>query len=174
MSSSFAELEVNVEALGPVSGFVDEFAEAVKPQAFFADLSRIETTILSGYLDCYGVPTGAVVAREGDEGNFLAILVTGRAVITKVFDGENKVLHEMSAGEFFGEMSLVDGQRRFASCTAVEPSDFAVLTHDNLERLLLEQPRVGNKLLLKLLQLSTAHMREATLHLLPNLLPWSA
>lgn len=173
MSSSFAELELNVEPLGRVSGFVDEFVEAVQPQEFFADLSRIEATVLSGYLDCYGVPTGAVVVREGDEGNFLAILITGRAVVTKDFDGETKVLHEMCAGEFVGEMSLVDGQHRFASCVATEPSDFAVLTHDDLERLLVEHPRLGNKLLLKLLQLSTARMRQATLHMLPSLLPWS-
>lgn len=174
MSSSFAELEPNVEPLGRVSGFVDEFVEAVKPQAFFADLSRIETTVLSGYLDCYGVPTGAVVAREGDDGNFLVILVTGRAIVTKEFDGEQRVLHEMSAGEFAGEMSLVDGQGRFASCVAVEPSDFAVLTHDGLKALLNDHPKLGNKLLLKLLNLATAHLREATLYRLPGLLPWSA
>jgi hypothetical protein len=93
MSSSFAELVVNIEPLGRVSGFVDEFVEAVKPQPFFADLTRIEATVLSGYLDCYGVPSGAVVLREGDEGNFLAILLTGRAVISKLYDGAERLLH---------------------------------------------------------------------------------
>jgi hypothetical protein len=140
MSSSFAELELNVEPLGRVSGFVDEFVEAVKPQPFFADLSRIEATVLSGYLDCYGVPAGTVVLREGDEGDFLALLLTGRAIISKVFDGADRFLHEMSIGEFVGEMSLVDGQPRFASCVAIEPSDFAVLSKDDFESLLQEPP----------------------------------
>jgi CRP-like cAMP-binding protein len=80
----------------------------------------------------------------------------------------------MSIGEFVGEMSLVDGQPRFASCIAVEPSDFAVLTKDDFEVLMQEHPILGNKLLLKLLELSTARLREATLHKLPSLLPWSA
>jgi CRP-like cAMP-binding protein len=174
MSSSFAELVLNIEPLGRVSGFVDEFVEAVKPQPFFADLSRIEATVLSGYLDCYGVPSGAVVVREDDVGNFLAILLTGRAIISKAFEGSDRLIHEMAIGEMVGEMSLVDGQPRFASCVAIEPSDFAVLTKEDFDALLNEHPKLGNKLLLKLLELSTARLRDATLQMLPGLLPWSA
>jgi CRP-like cAMP-binding protein len=174
MSSSFAELELNIEPLGRVSGFVDEFVEAVTPRPFFADFSRIEATVLSGYLDCYGVPAGAVVLREGDEGSFLAILLTGRAIISKIFDDADRLLHEMSTGEMVGEMSLIDGQPRFASCVAIEPSDFAVLSREDFEALLNEHPKLGSKLLRKLLELSTARLRDATLQMLPGLLPWSA
>jgi CRP/FNR family cyclic AMP-dependent transcriptional regulator len=174
MSSAFAELEPNVEPLGPVSDFVDEFVEAVSPQPFFADWSRPDTAMFSKYLDCYGVPSNSVVLREGEEGNFLAILVTGRALILKTFEGVEKVVHEMRPGELVGEMSLIDGKPRFASCLAVEPSDFAVLTYDNLNRLLIEEPQLGNKLLLKLLELSTQRLRKSTMEMLPGLMPWSA
>jgi CRP-like cAMP-binding protein len=173
MPSNFAELQPNVEPLGPVSGFVDEFMEAVKLQPFFADWSLDQTKVLSSHLDCYGVPSNSVVVREGDEGNFMAILVTGRALILKNHEGSEKIIHEMHPGEFVGEMSLVDGQPRFASCVAIEPSDFAVLTHDNLYRLLGEHPALGNKLLLQLLKLSTQRLRKSTLQVLPSLLPWS-
>jgi hypothetical protein len=56
MPSSFAELEPNIEPLGSVSGFVDEFVEVVRPKPLFAGFSREQTAILAGYLDCYGVP----------------------------------------------------------------------------------------------------------------------
>jgi CRP-like cAMP-binding protein len=72
-----------------------------------------------------------------------------------------------------GEMSLVDGQKRFASCMAVEPSDFAVLTHDNLHKLLADHPDLGNKFLLMLLGVTVGRLRQATLTMLPNLAPWS-
>ena len=173
MSSSFAELEPNVEPLGPVSGFVDEFVEVVQPKPQFAGFSREQTAILAGYLDCYGVPSKSVVVREGDDGDFLAILVTGRALIVKKFNGIEKVLLELKPGEMIGEMSLVDGQRRFASCIATEPSDFAVLTHENLHKLLAEHPVLGNKFLLMLLGVTVDRLRQATLAMLPNLSPTS-
>lgn len=168
MNSSFAELEPNVEPLGPVSGFVDEFVEAVRLQPLFAGLSHDETARLSSYMECYGVPTQSVVIREGDEGDFLAVLVTGRAMIVKEHDGVEKVMHEMRPGEMVGEMSLVDGQKRFASCISIEPSDFAVLTNQNLLLLLREHPDLGSKLLLMLLRISTERLRRATTANLPN------
>ncbi len=172
-TSSFAELEPNVEPLGPVSGFVDEFVDAVHPHPLFAGLSREETGRLARYLECYGVPTQSVVIREGDEGDFLAILITGRAMILKEYDGVEKIVHELKPGEMIGEMSLVDSQKRFASCVAIEPSDFAVLTNTNLMLLLNEQPELGNKILLMLLRLSTDRLRIAVTSNLPNLMPRS-
>ncbi len=169
MPSSFAELEPNIEPLGSVSGFVDEFMEVVQPKPLFAGFSREQTAILADYLDCYGVPSKSVVVREGDEGNFLAILVTGRAVIVKTFNGRERVLQELKPGEMIGEMSLVDGQKRFASCIAVEPSDFAVLTHENLHKMLAEYPVLGNKFLLMLLGVTVGRLRQATLTMLPSL-----
>jgi CRP-like cAMP-binding protein len=173
MTSNFAELEPNVEPLGPVSGFVDEFVDVVQPQTLFAGFSREQTSILSAYLDCYGVSTHSVVVREGDVGDFLAILVTGRALIVKTFDGVEKVIHELRPGEMIGEMSLVDGKQRFASCIAVEPSDFAVLTKENLHKLLAEYPVLGNQLLLMLLGVTVERLRHATLSMLPSLTPKS-
>jgi CRP-like cAMP-binding protein len=160
-SSTFAELEPNLEPLGPVSGFVDEFVDAVKPQALFAGFSREETSSISRYLDCYGVPTQSVVIREGDEGDFMAILVTGRAMIVKEVDGVEKIMYQLKPGDMIGEMSLVDGQRRFASCVSTEPSDFAVLTNAKLTNMLREQPALGNKFLLLLLRLYAERMRPA-------------
>jgi CRP-like cAMP-binding protein len=119
------------------------------------------------------VPSKSVVVREGDEGDFLAILVTGRALIVKYFDGIEKVIHELRPGEMIGEMSLVDGQRRFASCIAVEPSDFAVLTNENLHKMLAEHHVLGNKFLLMLLGVTVDRLRQATLTMLPSLTPCS-
>ena len=170
MTSNFAEFDPNIESLGSVSDFVNEFIDAVGPQALFDDFSREETALLTGYMDCYGVPRDSLVLREGDEGNFLAILVTGRAIIIKSFEGVEKVVHDLQPGEMIGEMSLVDGQRRFASCVTTEPSDFAVLTHENLYALMDAHPRLGNKLLLMLLGLTTNRLRQSTSFMLPGLL----
>lgn len=174
MTSTFAEFDPNIESLGSVSDFVNEFIDAVGPQALFDGFNREETALLTGYMECYGVPRDSLVLREGDEGNFLAILVTGRAIIIKSFEGVEKVVHDLQPGEMIGEMSLVDGQKRFASCVTTEPSDFAVLTHENLYALMDAHPRLGNKLLLMLLGLTTNRLRHATTFMLPGLMDNSA
>jgi CRP-like cAMP-binding protein len=169
MPSAFAELEPNVEPLGSVSDFVDEFMEVVHPHPLFAGFTQEETAVLSRHMDCYGVPPQSVVIREGDEGDFMAILVTGRALLIQDHAGVEKVVGELQPGEMIGEMSLVDGQKRYATCIAAEPSDFAVLTRHNLDVLLFAHPRLGNKLLMMLLTLSTGRLREAAAQL-PSLI----
>lgn len=170
MTSNFAELQPDAEPLGTISGFVNEFIDAVGPQHMFDDFSRQETALLSEYLECFGVPRDSVVVREGDEGDFLAILVTGHAVILKKHNDEDKVVHALEPGEMIGEMSLIDGQRRFASCVTTEPSDFGVMTRDSFNTLLADHPRLGNKFLLMLLRLNTSRLRHTTVQMLPGIL----
>ncbi|MEY4882691.1 MAG: hypothetical protein RIS34_545 [Pseudomonadota bacterium] len=170
MGSQFAELQSDVEQLGTVSDFVNEFIDAVKTQPLFEGFSRQETAMMSEYMECYGVPRKSTVLREGDEGDFLAILVTGKAVVLKSYgESDEKVVRELSPGALIGEMSLIDGQRRFASCVTTEPSDFAVLSRENLNAILADHPRLGNKVLLMLLNLSTSRLRDATTQMLPGL-----
>jgi CRP/FNR family transcriptional regulator, cyclic AMP receptor protein len=171
MASHFAELQSGIEDLGHVSDFVNEFIEAVQPQRLFDEFSRQETTLLSEYLECFGVPRDSAVLREGDEGDFLAILVTGNAVIFKSHEGREMLVHQLKPGEMIGEMSLIDGQRRFASCFTTEPSDIAVLTRENFNNLLADHPRLANKFLMLLLRLNVSRLREATLLNLPGLAP---
>lgn len=170
MTSNFAELQPDIEPLGTVSDFVNEFIDAVEPQHLFDGFSRQETALLSEYLEVYGVPRQSVVLREGDAGDFLAFLVTGKAVILKTNGDVEKVVHELLPGEMIGEMSLIDGAKRFATCMTTEPSDFAVLTYPKFNVLLADHPRLGNKFLLMLLKLSTARLRQMTQTLLPGML----
>ncbi len=169
MSSNFADLQADVEELGTASGFINEFIEAIKSQPLLGTFSRQETVLLSEYLECFGVPRDTVVIREGDEGNFLAILVTGKAMILKSHEGVEKLVQEINPGDLVGAMSLIDGQPRFSTCATIEPSDFAVLTHNKLFDMLADHPRLGNKFLLMLLSLSTARLRHATTFMLPGL-----
>ncbi len=162
MTSSFAELQPDLEPLGTVSDFVNEFIDAVKPQHLFDEFSSQETELLSNYLEVFGVPRQSTVLREGDEGDFLAFLVTGKAVILKKVDHVDTVVREINPGEMIGEMSLIDGRRRIATCVTTEPSDFAVLSLQSLNALLSDHPRLGNKFLLMLLKLATSRLRQGS------------
>jgi len=169
MNSHFAQLEADVEPLGNVRDYVNEFVSAVQAGSLLEGFHRREILSLSQYLECYGVPRHATVLREGDDGDFFAVLLTGSAVIVKWHDGVEKIVATVRPGDMIGEMSMIDGQKRFASCITTTPCDFAVLTQDKFNALLAEHPRLSNKVLLSLLQASNARLRHATSEMLPKL-----
>jgi len=104
-------------------------------------------------------------------GDFLIIILTGQVeVIKEADDTQKKLVTRVGPGSFLGEMSLIDGQRRFASCITMQPTDFAVLTRQKLNTILADHPQLGAKLLLVLLQLMTTRLRDATTRMLPTIL----
>lgn len=161
MGSNFADLQPDIQPLGTARDFVDEFIDVLKKQPVMHNFSSQELTLLAEYMDCFGVPRKSTVIHEGDDGDFLAILVTGEAQVVKWRDAEELVVGFVRPGDLFGELSMVDGLRRFASCITTEPSDFAVLTRPKLNDMLADHPRLGNKFLLMLLELSVARLRTA-------------
>jgi CRP/FNR family cyclic AMP-dependent transcriptional regulator len=122
MTTTFAELEPNVEPLGPASGYLKEFIEAVRPKAPFESFTIEETTLLSQYMECFGVSRNATVLHEGDDSDSMAILLTGKAVILQAHQGRQHVVFQLRPGDMLGETSLIGGETRFASCVTAEPS----------------------------------------------------
>jgi CRP-like cAMP-binding protein len=83
----------------------------------------------------------------------------------------NKLITSVGPGAIVGEMSLVDGQKRNASCVTREPTDFAVLRRGALNILLKRSPALGARFLLVLLTEMTRRLREANQRLLPFIAP---
>ena len=73
------------------------------------------------------------------------------------------------AGHALGEMSMFDGEPRFASCVTLEHSRIAVLTRDALVLVLSDEPKLGNKILLKLVQLLSERLRQTSAKLVSYL-----
>jgi CRP-like cAMP-binding protein len=61
-----------------------------------------------------------------------------------------------------GEMSMFDGEPRFASCVMLESARIAVLSRDALMMVLIDEPKLGNKILLKLVQLLSDRLRQTS------------
>ncbi len=65
-------------------------------------------------------------------------------------------------GAVIGEMSMLDGEPRYASCWALSEVDAAVLNRAAVARLITEHPGVGAKLLVKLTQLLAQRLRNTS------------
>ncbi|MDD2882578.1 MAG: cyclic nucleotide-binding domain-containing protein [Rhodoferax sp.] len=156
--------------LGSASGYLDEIYEVVKALSLFEGFSVSEYSKFCEYMSCYGALRGDTILNEGTEGSFLVIVLTGQVDVMKNDGtGRRKLVTRVGPGGFLGEMSLIDGRQRFASCVATQPTDFAVLTRDKLNTIMLEYPRLANKVLLLVLQLMTSRLRDTTTRMLPTI-----
>ena len=57
-------------------------------------------------------------------------------------------------------MAVIDGEKRFATCIASEPTVLAVLTRDALVQIIDNEPKLGAKILVQLLAMMSEHLRE--------------
>jgi CRP/FNR family transcriptional regulator, cyclic AMP receptor protein len=156
--------------LGSASNFEDEIFELIDHIALFEDLGRAEAAKLCAAMECFGVARGEVIMKEGDQGEYLVIILTGEVAVIKHDAAGNAIkIADVGPGASLGEMSLINGQPRFATCIAQEPTDIAVLTRDSIYDILVLQPSLGNKILLILLQSVSKRLRETSERLVPFL-----
>ena len=148
--------------------YIDEIY-AIEHVKLFEDFTRNEVEALCRFMNCFAAPSGFRLLNEGDEGDFLILILTGKvavlkrvAELKKLDPGANRRLTVAEPGMTLGEMSMIDGIPRFASCDTIVPVDFAVLTRASLRTILVQMPRLGNKLLLVLLQLLAGRLRDTS------------
>jgi len=99
-------------------------------------------------------PAERVIAREGEIGTGLFIVADGAVRVVR----NGQVIARMGPGEFFGELSVLDGAPRNASVIADVPTTCLALATWYAERVLREQPGVA----LAVLRVLAARLREAT------------
>ena len=83
-------------------------------------------------------PAGATIVREGDPGDVLCIITEGTVQVRR----QGIVVAEMTAGDFFGEISLIDGKPRSATVVAVDDVSLLTLSASDF-RSLLDTPYVA-------------------------------
>lgn len=118
----------------------------------FADFSKRHLNRLAGDTDELLFEPGQVIVREDDLGETLFVVLEGQAKVTR---GTKKV-GEVLPGDFFGELSAIDGGPRTASVIAVTPMRVLRLFRRTLSALIEDEPQ----LTLKLLDGITRRLRE--------------
>lgn len=152
-----------LEFLGDGRNSAPEIAALVLKTPLFAGFSQDEADRLAAYLELFRASSGVVVLREGDPGDYMMLLFDGKVDVLKTdHQKRQKLIGAVLPGQTFGEMSLVDGEPRFATCVAVEPSLYALLTRDTFARLISDDPRLGAKFLVQVLEMVSRRLRETS------------
>lgn len=95
----------------------------------------------------------ALIVSQNDVGDALFVIETGRVKVVLYGDsGREMILAMLKAGDFFGEMSLLDGEPRSAHVIAVEESRLLVLKRDEFVRHLNARPAIALNILAELCQ----------------------
>jgi CRP-like cAMP-binding protein len=81
-------------------------------------------------------PTGTVLFREGDPGDFMYVIQSGEVEIRRRMGEVERVLAVLPPGEFFGEMAILSGRPRSASAVVKRPSRLLVIEGGTFEAML--------------------------------------
>lgn len=127
---------------------------------FLALLDDAERAALSELGTRREFPRGAVLMYEGEPGERVMILESGRVKITRIeAGGHEAMLSIRDPGDVLGELSLIDEHPRLASVSALEPVRVLVIASSRFRAHLERTPRVA----VALLEVETQRFRETTL-----------
>lgn len=115
---------------------------------FFQLLDDAEREMLAEHLDVVKMPAGQTVCEYGDPGDSLFLIRSGAVeVFFRDDTGERIVLETAKAGDFFGELSLLDGGPRSASVVVTENLEALRLDRRDLHEFLKHHPAAALDLL---------------------------
>lgn len=116
---------------------------ALKQAPLFEGLSQKQLAHLARLSDDLDAPAGAVLCEEGSRGREFFVIVDGEAEVTR---GGRRVA-TLGAGDFFGEIALVERGNRAATVTAVTPLRFFVISDRAFASVLDTDPAIERKVL---------------------------
>jgi CRP-like cAMP-binding protein len=106
---------------------------------------------------------GEDIVAEGSLGDALFLILSGEVAVYR----DGKTFATLSAGDVFGEMSMVEPAPRSASVSAMSPTFLFRLPHDSLHRLLIDDPSTASALLVQIVKTLSERLRRAN-HMLSS------
>ena len=122
--------------------------ESLRSVPLFASLDDDAASDLRALLSEQNVSRNTRLFRHGDKGDAMYLIESGRVRISIKDDDKNDVtLAELAQGDFFGEMSLIDGRQRSADAQVIEDGRLAILSRDSFLGFVRKNPDVALKML---------------------------
>ncbi len=128
-----------------------ESHELLRKISIFSDLKGPDLERLASLLQEVAFEKDSVILHKEDPGDSLFLIKDGRVkVVLYGDDGREVILSILKSADFFGEMSLLDGEPRSASVVATEPSVVYILKRDDFLQTLVERPEMGLRIMAEL------------------------
>lgn len=157
----------HLEPLGDATRYTEVIRALIPKCPLLENFSPAEVRLLAEFMTVYRADAEVEVIHEGEGGDFMVMVLEG-AVEVRKRDRWNRpqLMAVVEAGHTLGEMSMIDGEERFATCVAVSPALIAVLDRESLARIIVEQPLLGAKILMELVLMLSQRLRATGTRLL--------
>lgn len=106
-------------------------------------------------------PDGEIIAREGEVGDRMFIIQSGRVLVTREANGVEIPLVELKEGDFFGEMALIEREVRSATVRAVGEASLLSIDKKSFLRRVHEDPSLAYRILERM----SRRIRELTVEI---------
>ena len=125
----------------------------------FNELSHEELERVIGVCSRKQIGPRTVVFYQGDPGREMYVVLSGRLKVSVTSeDGKELAFFILQKNDIFGELALLDGERRSATVTSIESCELLVLKQQDFKRLLADNPLMG----LKMLSILAGRLRATT------------
>ena len=153
----------NLEHLGDAIRFAPQIHALIPRCDLLENFSHAEVRLLAHFMEVFRAEPGMELIREGEGGDFMLMIIEGRVDVHKRDRwNTSQLIAVVDAGKTLGEMSMIDGEPRFATCVATETTVLAVLHRDNMAKIILDHPSLGSKILVKLVSMLSARLRQTS------------
>lgn len=161
-----------LELLGPCER-LSQWPQLLQESQLLQDFTPAEADVLGSLMLHVKAQPGQMLIAEGDVTDWMMLLLRGTVDVGKRIGpgaerevrGDNTRLAVVRPGSVLGEMSMFDGEPRYASCWALGEVEAAVLDRAAVARLIQAHPAIGAKLLVKLTQLLAQRLRNTSTQL---------
>ena len=117
--------------------------DALRPSKLAAELTDEQCRRLAAAMQLRDLQEGEVLVKEGADDHHFYLIVSGKLGVVKGSGTPEQVtLNTLAAGDFAGELSWLDGSRRYASLVATDATRVLGLEREKLEALLGTDPHV--------------------------------
>lgn len=145
---------------------LDVAAEMLTAPSALMQLSLAEAGVVVRYMRAKFFQEGTVFIREGDAQStgFMALVLDGEVTVESIVVSRISpiTVTVLGAGSMHGELGLIDGLPRSASCTASSDLRCLLLTREAMLQLLRDDPAIGAKLMMAIAMRIGERLRDNT------------
>lgn len=128
----------------------------------FAHLSKEDLALIDGIVQIKKYPKDSIIFVEGDYGNELYFVKSGKVKISKMLeDGSEKILHFLKEGDIFAEILIFNGGEYPATAQVLETSEIGMIVNDDLEQVLKKRGDIT----FKITEVMAERLRAAQYHI---------
>ncbi len=144
-----------------------DLREALLSLPIFSGLSKRDCSLLQKIVHNRIYVAGEYIFYQGDPGLGMYLIREGEVEIKR--ENTSKKIHtlaKLKKGDFFGELALVDGEKRSASAVALTDTKLAVIFKPDLEDYIEKLPKKGIKIMRGISEVIAARLRKVNTELI--------